>query len=104
MKPMYVYFNDEGKIIGISNQQTPDNYTDPNEMDVLLRETISAGLAADIAYAITANLQVGKLMQEKYEYKLSLAKHTDASEGYNVDPANGQVDQILTEDFITSRY
>ena len=78
--------------------------TDPNEMDVLLRETISAGLAADIAYAITANLQVGKLMQEKYEYKLSLAKHTDASEGYNVDPANGQVDQILTEDFITSRY
>ena len=78
--------------------------TDPNEMDVLLRETISAGLAADIAYAITANLQVGKLMQEKYEYKLSLAKHTDASEGYNVDPNNGQVDQILTEDFITSRY
>ena len=78
--------------------------TDPNEMDVLLRETISAGLAADIAYAITANLQVGKLMQEKYEYKLSLAKHTDASEGYNVDPNNGQVDQILTEDFLTSRY
>ena len=78
--------------------------TDPNEMDVLLRETISAGLAADIAYAITANLQVGKLMQEKYEYKLSLAKHTDASEGYNVDPNNGQVDQILTEDFITSRF
>jgi len=78
--------------------------TDVNQLDVLLRETISAGLAADIAYAITANLQVGKLMQEKYEYKLSLAKHTDASEGYNVDPANGQVDQILTEDFITSRY
>jgi len=78
--------------------------TDPNEMDVLLRETISAGLAADISYAITANLQVGKLMQEKYEYKLSLAKHTDASEGYNVDPNNGQVDQILTEDFITSRF
>ena len=78
--------------------------TDPNEMDILLRETISAALAADIAYAITANLQVGKLMQEKYEYKLSLAKHADASEGYNVDPNNGQVDQILTEDFINSRY
>ena len=43
--------------------------TDPNEMDVLLRETIAAGLAADIAYAITANLQVAKLMQEKYQYK-----------------------------------
>ena len=78
--------------------------TDPNEMDVLLRETISAGLAADLAYAITANLQVSKLMQEKYQFKLSEARHADASEGYNVDPSNGQVDQILTEDFINSRY
>ena len=78
--------------------------TDPNEMDVLLRETISAGIAADLGYAITANLQVSKLMQEKYQYKLSEARHTDASEGYNVDPENGQVDQILTEDFINSRY
>ena len=43
-------------------------------------------------------------MNEKYQFKVSEAKHTDASEGYNVDPANGQVDQILTEDFITSRY
>ena len=78
--------------------------TDPNEMDVLLRETISAALAADLAYAITANLQVSKLMQEKYQFKLSEARHADASEGYNVDPSNGQVDQILTEDFINSRY
>ena len=78
--------------------------TDPNEMDVLLRETISAGLAADIAYAITANLQVAKLMQEKYQFKVSEAKHTDASEGYNTDPENGLTDQILTEDFINSRY
>ena len=78
--------------------------TDPNEMDVLLRETISAALAADIAYAITANLQVTKLMQERYEFKISEARHADASEGYNTDPENGQVDQILTEDFINSRY
>ena len=69
-----------------------------------LRETIAAGIAADIAYAITANLQVSKLMQEKYQYKLSEARHADASEGYNIDPSNGQVDQILTEDFINSRY
>ena len=78
--------------------------TDPNEMDVLLRETISAGLASDIAYAITANLQVSKLMNEKYQYKLSEARHTDASEGYNTDPNNGPTDQLLTEDFINSRY
>ena len=78
--------------------------TDPNQMDVLLRETISAGLASDIAYAITANLQVSKLMNEKYQYKLSEARHTDASEGYNTDPDNGPTDQLLTEDFINSRY
>ena len=78
--------------------------TDPNIMDVLLRETISSGIAADLGYAITANLQVSKLMQEKYQFKLSEARHTDASEGYNVDPKNGQVDQILTEDFLNSRY
>jgi|TARA_Y100000310_G_scaffold245393_1_gene250357 hypothetical protein len=78
--------------------------TDPNEMDVLLRETIGAGLASDIAYAITANLQVAKLMNEKYRFKLSEARHADASEGYNTDPEVGPVDQILTEDYINSRY
>ena len=98
----------EGRKI-LSNESTikliyVSTITDPNEMDVLLRETISAGIAADLGYAITANLQVSKLMQEKYQYKLSEARHTDASEGYNVDPSNGQVDQILTEDFINSRY
>ena len=105
-------YNSDYKVEGrkiLCNEQTikityVSQETDPNEMDVLLRETISAGLAADIAYAITANLQVSKLMQEKYQYKLSEARHADASEGYNIDPSNGQVDQILTEDFINSRY
>ena len=78
--------------------------TDVNELDVLLRETISAGIASDIAYAITSNLQVAKLMTEKYSLKLSEARHTDASEGYNTDPTLGNTDQIITEDFINSRY
>ena len=78
--------------------------TDVNELDVLLRETISAGLASDISYAITANLQVTKLMTEKYGLKLSEARHTDASEGYNTDPTLGNTDQVITEDFINSRY
>ena len=43
--------------------------TDVNELDVLLRETISAGIASDISYAITSNLQVTKLMTEKYGLK-----------------------------------
>jgi hypothetical protein len=78
--------------------------TDVNELDVLLRETISAHLAQDISYAITSNLQVTKLMAEKYQLKLSEAKHTDASEGYNTDPTLGNTDQVITDDFINSRY
>ena len=78
--------------------------TDVNELDVLLRETISAGIASDISYAITSNLQVAKLMTEKYGLKLSEARHTDASEGYNTDPTLGNTDQVLTEDFLNSRY
>ena len=78
--------------------------SDVNQLDVLLRETISACLAQDIAYAITSNLQVAKLMAEKYQAKLSEARHTDASEGYNTDPNLAPTDQIITEDFINSRY
>ena len=78
--------------------------TDVNHLDILLRETISAALSQDIAYAITSNLQVAKLMAEKYQAKLSEARHTDASEGYNTDPTLAPTDQIITEDFITSRY
>ena len=78
--------------------------TDVNQLDILLRETISAYLAQDIAYAITSNLQVAKLMAEKYQAKLSEARHTDASEGYNTDPNLAPTDQIITEDFINSRY
>jgi len=77
--------------------------TDVNELDVLLRETISAGIASDIAYAITSNLQVAKLMTEKYGLKLAEARHTDASEGYNTDPTLGNTDQLVTEDFINVR-
>ena len=78
--------------------------TDVNELDVLLRETISAGLASDISYAITSNLQVTKLMTEKYGLKLSEARHTDASEGYNTDPTLGNTDQVISEEFLNSRY
>jgi hypothetical protein len=78
--------------------------TDVNELDVLLRETISAHLAQDIAYAITANLQVANLMAEKYQAKLSEARHADSSEGYNTNPELAPTDQIITEDFINSRY
>ena len=105
-------YNSDYKVEGrkiLSNESTikliyVSTITDPNEMDVLLRETISAALAADLAYSITANLQVSGLMAEKYQAKLSEARHSDASEGYNTDPRNGNTDQVISEDFINSRY
>jgi hypothetical protein len=72
-------------------------------MDVLLRETISAALASDIAYAVTANATLQQRMAEKYQLKLSEARHADAAEGYNTDPTLGEVDNILSEDFLNSR-
>ena len=77
--------------------------TDPNEMDVLLRESISAALAADIAYAVTANATLSTRMNEKYQLKLSEARHADAGEGYNTDATLGPTDNISSEDFINSR-
>ena len=78
--------------------------TDPNEMDVLLRETISAALAADMAYSITASISIAKQFEEKYQFKISEARHADASEGQNTDPSQGPVDQLQADDFINSRY
>ena len=33
MKAMYVYFDDNGKIVGIANKPSSDNYPDTNEME-----------------------------------------------------------------------
>ena len=41
--------------------------TDPNEYDTLLAETISAALAADIAFAVTANATLVTTMKEIYK-------------------------------------
>jgi hypothetical protein len=78
--------------------------TDPNEYDTLLTETISAALAADIAFAVTANATLVTTMKEIYQEKLAEAKHIDATEGQNTDPNMGQVDVILSDEFINSRF
>jgi len=78
--------------------------SDPNLMDVLLREVIGSALAADIAYAVTANASISRQMEERYLLKLKDARHADASEGYNTDPTLGNVDQILAEDYLNSRF
>ena len=78
--------------------------TDPNEYDTLLAETISAALAADISFAVTANATLVTTMKEIYQEKLAEAKHVDATEGQNTDPNMGQVDVILSDEFINSRF
>ena len=77
---------------------------DPNQYDELLRETISAALAADIAYAVTSSNPVTKNMYQLFQEKLKEARFVDATEGYNTNPENGQSDVIGASSFINSRY
>lgn len=78
--------------------------TDPNEMDVLLRETISAALAADIAYAVTSSNPVAQQMYQLYQEKLKDARFVDSTEGYNTDPEAGSSSVIDSNTFINSRF
>ena len=77
---------------------------DPNQYDELLRETISASLAADIAYAVTSSNPTAANMYELFQSKLKEARFVDATEGYNTNPDNGQADIVGASSFINSRY
>jgi len=63
---------------------------DVNGMDVLLRETIAARLAADICYPLTGSNTQQQTMWNLYESKIRQAKSVDAQEGtpeeYYEDP------------------
>ena len=77
---------------------------DPNQYDELLRETISASLAADIAYAVTSSNPTTQNMYNLFQDKLREARFVDATEGQNTNPDNGQSDVIGSSSFINSRY
>ena len=77
---------------------------DPNEYDELLRETLSAALAADIAYAITSSNPVAVNMYNLYKEKLKEARFVDATEGQNIEQEEGMADVIDAGTFINSRY
>ena len=58
-----------------------------------------------VVFCCNADLQTAKLFNEKYQLKLSEARHTDASEGgYNTDQTLGPTDQVQADEFINSRY
>ena len=78
--------------------------TDPNEYDELLRETLSAALGADIAYAVTSNNTTSQNMILSYQEKLRDARFVDSTEGYNVDQDLGMTDVIEAGSFINSRF
>ena len=78
--------------------------TDPNEYDELLRETLSAALGADIAYAVTSNNTTSQNMIVSYQEKLRDARFVDSTEGQNVDHDLGMTDVIDAGSFINSRF
>ena len=77
---------------------------DPNQYDELLRETLSAALGADIAFAVTSNNQTASNMYNLFQDKLKDARFVDSTEGQNIDQDLGMSDQIDASSFINSRY
>jgi hypothetical protein len=78
--------------------------TDPNEYDELLRETLSAALAADIAYAVTSSNPTASNMYNLFKDKLKEARFVDATEGQNQNPEKGMADVVGADTFINSRF
>lgn len=78
--------------------------TDPNEYDELLRETLSAALAADIAYGITSSNPLTQNMYNLFQDKLKEARFVDATEGQNTNPEKGLADVVDTSTWLNSRF
>ena len=78
--------------------------TDPNEYDESLRETLSAALGADIAFAVTSNNTTATNMYNLFQDKLRDARFVDSTEGQNIDQDLGMSDQIDAGTFINSRF
>ncbi|BAR14017.1 putative tail tubular protein A [uncultured Mediterranean phage uvMED] len=98
----------EGRKI-LSNTETMkilyiSRVTDPNEYDESLRETLSAALAADIAFAVTSNNTTVTNMYNLFEDKLKDARFVDSTEGQNVEQDLGMADVIDAGTFINSRF
>jgi hypothetical protein len=69
--------------------------TDPNVMDSLLRETISARMAAELCYPITGQAAVAKEFWEIYERRLTEARGMDAQESFG--------GQLIADTWLDSR-
>jgi len=98
----------EGRKIVTNNSSMKILYVarieDPNEYDELLRETLSAALAADIAYAVTSSNPLTQNMYNLLKDKLREARFVDATEGQNTVQEDGMADVIDAGTFINSRF
>ncbi len=90
--------NSTMKILYISREE------DPNQYDELLRETLSASLAADIAYAVTSSNPTATNMFNLFQSKLKEARFVDSTEGQNLSPDKGMADVMDASTFINSRF
>jgi len=77
---------------------------DPNEYDELLRETLSAAIAADIAYAITSSNPLTANMYNLFRDKLKEARFVDSTEGQNTQWDKSMADVMDASTFINSRF
>jgi len=77
---------------------------DPNQYDEILRETLSAALGADIAYAITSSNPVAQNMYNLFQEKLREARFVDATEGQNTIQDNGMTDVIDAGSWTNARF
>lgn len=78
---------------------------DPNQYDMLLLETISAALAADIAYNLVGSAALANNMYELYQRKLVEARYVDATEDNAINTSVLQDSDTLAADtFINSRF
>jgi len=79
--------------------------TDPNEYDALLMECISARLAADCAFALTASRTLAADMFALYEAKLSEARFINAGEGTpGALDAVTEPGSLIADTFINARF
>ena len=79
--------------------------TDTSQYDVLLRETVSAALASDIAYPLVGSTSLASNLYAKYEMKLKEARFIDATEDNLINSNSISESQVLrAETFISSRF
>ena len=102
-------FKVEGRKI-LTNESTVNliyvaRIIDTNQYDFSLMETISAALAASLAYPLIGSISLATQMKASYEKKLIEARFVDATEG---SPGNIITDTqnagVATATFINSRF